>query len=450
MNRQTATLHPYQERGLQHILSNQGAGCFWDMGLGKTLTTLTALVQMRNAMVFNKALIVAPKRVAIHTWPTEIHKWNFDLDYSVITGSPAQRKAAARKDAKVFMINYENLLWLIQEFGKSWPFDVVVFDESSKMKDPGTKRFRAFRRVMPYVERTILLTGTPSANSLLNLWSQVYLLDQGKRLGKTYSVYKQRFFDSDYMGFNFTPKFQAERTVQSLVSDICLSMEAIDHLDVPARTNNVVDVYLGNALMTDYQRLEREMFLSLEHNDVEAANAAILTSKCLQFANGAMYATDENGDPTSTWEKVHDAKLDALEEIIDGNPGQPLLVFYNFKSDLERIQARFPQAQTIDKEAKILGQWNQGKVDLLLAHPASAGHGLNMQDGGHIAVWFGLTWSLENYMQANARLHRQGQKKPVIIHHIITRGTVDELVMQRLREKKSSQDILMQALKARA
>ena len=449
MNKQTLTLHPYQERGLQHILDNPGAGCFWDMGLGKTLTTLTALTQMKAAMVFKKVLIVAPKRVAVHTWPSEIAKWGFDLTYSVIAGTPGQRQRKAQADVDICLINYENLVWLIKLYGRNWPYDVVVFDESSKMKDPGTKRFRAFKRAMPYVERTILLTGTPSANSLLNLWSQVYLLDQGERLGKTYTAYKNRFFDSDFMGYTFTPKYNSEREIQGEINDVCLSMEALDHLDVPAVTHNTVEVFLSTTQLVRYGLLEVQMYLMLEENSVEAANAAVLTSKCLQYANGAVYVTDEMGDSTGEWEVLHDLKLDALEEIIDGNPGQPLLVFYNFKSDLARILKRFPQGQTIDKDGAILDDWNASKIPLLVAHPASAGHGLNMQDGGHIAVWFGLTWSLENYMQANARLHRQGQTKPVVIHHIITRDTVDELVMQRLVEKKSSQDILMQALKRR-
>ena len=749
MSRLNFTLHPYQQKAANHILDNASAALFMDMGLGKTLTTLYAIDLLLASCDTRRVLIVAPKRVQLHTWPTEIRKWGFDFRVSVITGTPSERKIAARKDADVYLINYENLVWLIKDVGRAWSYDMVVFDESSKMKDSSTKRFRAYRQVMPKVQRTLLLTGTPASNGLLNLWSQVYMLDAGQRLCRTMTTYKQTYFESDYMGYNWTLRPGAEQTIHDKVQDICLSMEAEDYLDMPELITNQVTVYMDQANKDQYKQLENDMFVQLQENEVEAVNAAVLTGKCLQFSNGAVYTTDDNGEATGQWEQVHDAKLEALQEIQEGTGG-PILVFYNFKSDLQRLKAYFKKAEVLDKEGKLLDKWNKGEIEMLLAHPAclhantevltenrgwvrivdvktdekvfdgiefvshkgcsyagvkpvinlfgitltqnhkilvdgcweeakyvkntesvrrkarysyqgddsylskmlplwsdkedafaecketqpeeirilqsvhkayvsyddrdtflqrvaryslslfrqagqelwrkgnrsmrtmgrkfrkflpryvsviqrgfadrpyqceqglfqrklsvgysagsaieqtkqsdidvprkknafsrvmqgdrfeqgednaildclqnnrgcgssgselnlsekqkvapvydlvdcgrrhrfvirnkigelfishnSAGHGLNMQAGGNTIVWFGLTWSLENYMQANARLHRQGQEKPVIVHHIITDSTVDQLVLERITTKRATQDILMDALKDR-
>ena len=437
-------LHAYQQRGVDHILSNPYCALFWDLGLGKTLTTLVGTTTLMGRGDLKRCLIVAPKRVALHTWPTEISKWFGDqYRVSLITGTPSKRMSAAKADADFYLINFENLAWLVGEFLKDWRWDGLVIDESSKCKSPSTKRFKAIKKILKHVDTTILLSGTPAPNSLLDLWSQVYLLDMGERLLPSMTRYKAKYFKSDYMGYSWTPKEGAREVIQNKISDLCMSLKAEDYLDMPDYIENCIPVYLSETEQATYKELEDEFFLELSGSEIVAANAAVLASKCLQYANGALYDTE------SDWHEVHAHKLDALEDIIEESAGAPILVAYNYQFDLERLRYRFPQAQVLDKQGTLIDKWNEGKVPVLLVHPASAGHGLNLQQGGNIIVWFGLTWSLENYLQLNGRLYRQGQTKPVFVHHIITEGTVDELVLERLRSKASVQDILMNALKGR-
>ncbi len=413
------------------------------------MSTLTALQTIKDAGGLKKVLIVAPLRVATHTWPNEVEKWDhINLTYRVIRGTPNMRKKQIASPADVYIINYENLSWLVDNYRHNWPFDVVVFDESSKMKSASSKRFKAFRKVQRFSSRVICLTGTPAPNGLLDLWAQVYLLDGGERLHPYITHYKNEWFNSDYMGYNWTPKYGADQDIQDRIKDICLSMQAKDYLELPEYISNVVKVYLTDQQMDQYKELQDEFYLELSaETSVTAANAAVLSSKCLQFSNGAMYLNDSFGNPTSDWEEIHTEKLNALQDIVDEANGAPVLVFYNYRSDLDRIKNQFKQAVELDKEGKLLNAWNAGRIPILLAHPASAGHGLNMQDGGNIVVWFGLNWSLELYQQANARLYRQGQTKPVFVHHIVAADTVDELVLDRLSNKRSVQDVLINALK---
>lgn len=362
-------------------------------------------------------------------------------------GSPKQREEALFKKADVYLINRENVEWLVNYYQRKWPFKTVIIDELSSFKSSSAKRFKALRKVRPFMERVIGLTGTPSPNSLLDLWPQIYLLDQGERLGKTITQYRTKYFVPAQKNGHIVYSWQlipgAEEAIYDKISDICVSMKAKDHLSLPPRTENIVEIELSNSSWKQYKELEREYVLELEESDVVASNAATLSNKLLQLSNGAIY--DENGDGR----EIHQGKLDALERIIEDAQGQSILVFYQYKHDLERILARFKQAKVLNVADGDIQKWNEGKIPLLLAHPQSAGHGLNLQKGGHIIVWFGLTWSLEFYQQANARLDRQGQEQPVIIHHLVTKGTIDEQVIKALQTKEVGQEALMAAVKAK-
>lgn len=444
--------HKYQEKAIFHLLKYPGAGLFLDMGLGKTVITLTALRNMIIGCVVKKVLIIAPLRVATETWPNEIRKWDHlkDIPFQVIRGTPSERKAQMFSPAPIHIINVEMLAKLRKEIGKDWHYDCVVYDESSLFKSPGSQRFKAVRYLGKRVERSIILTGTPAANGLLDLWSQVFLIDKGERLFPTFTDYKNNWFISDYSGYKWHPRSEeVECQIRENISDICLSMSAEDYLSMPDRIDNNIELHFSNVNAEKYKELQNDMYLQLKAGGVEAVNAASLTGKCLQFSNGAMYLSDEDGNPTKHWEEVHTTKLDALNEIIEEAAGQPVLVFYNFRHDIERIQKRFKHAVDV-KTKGATDKWNKGQVELMLAHPASAGHGLNLQDGGNIIVWFGLTWSLEYYQQANARLHRQGQTKPVFIHHLIVKDSIDDQVLQALHEKRTVQDVLLEALKEAA
>ncbi len=394
-------------------------------------------------------LVIAPLSVAEKTWTDEIEKWDHlqHLTFSKVLGSPKQREEALFKKANVYLINRENVEWLVNYYQRKWPFKTVIIDELSSFKSSSAKRFKALRKVRPFMERVIGLTGTPSPNSLLDLWPQIYLLDQGERLGKTITQYRTKYFVPAQKNGHIVYSWQlipgAEEAIYDKISDICVSMKAKDHLSLPPRTENIVPIELSNSSWKKYKELEREYVLELEESDVVASNAATLSNKLLQLSNGAIY--DENGDGR----EIHQGKLDALERIIEDAQGQSILVFYQYKHDLERILARFKQAKVLNVSDGDIQKWNEGKIPLLLAHPQSAGHGLNLQKGGHIIVWFGLTWSLEFYQQANARLDRQGQEQPVIIHHLVTKGTIDEQVIKALQTKEVGQDALMAAVKAK-
>lgn len=443
-------LHDYQEYSLNWVLERPYSGLFLDMGLGKTLITLTAIEYLIRFGQVEKVLVIAPLTVAQATWGAEIEKWDHlqHLSLSKVLGSPAQKRIDALEvEADIYIINPENIKWLVEYYGKDWPFDMLVIDELSSFKDHSTQRFKALRKVRPKAKRVIGMTGTPAPNGLINLWSQQYLIDRGERLEKTIGAYRRKYFKpgrtNGHIVYDYVLLPGAEKEIFEKIEDIDVSMKAKDHLNLPERTDNLVEVAMNDKEKKIYDQMERDYVISLDESDIIASNAAVLTNKLIQFANGAVY--DEEGEV----QVIHNRKLDALERVIEEAQGEPVLVFYKYKHDLERIQKRFKQAKKLDVNAGDVEKWNAGEIPLLLAHPQSAGHGLNLQKGGHIIVWFGLTWSLEYYQQANARLNRQGQENPVVIHHLITKGTVDELVIRRLKDKDYDQEELIHALKAR-
>ena len=407
---------------------------------------------MHDRFEVSRVLVIAPKRVAEDTWMREAAKWDHlkRLTISPVLGTAAQRTAALDADADLYVIGRDNVVWLVellQKRRRGWPFDMIVIDELSSFKNSQAKRFRALRRAIPFAHRVVGLTGTPSPNGLMDLWSEIYLLDQGERLGKTIGWYRDEYFRpgmrNGYTVYKWEPRQGAQKEIEKRISDICVSMSASDYLQLPERIDNVIPVRLTDEERKAYDEMERDQLLQLgEDETVVALNAAAVMSKLLQIANGAVYA--EGGAVM----RIHDEKAQALEEIID-TTGEPVLVFYSFRHDLETIQRRIPEARTLEGPEDIAA-WNRGEIQVLLAHPASVGYGLNLQEGGHVIVWYGLTWSLELYQQANARLHRQGQERPVIVHHLITEGTVDEQVMRALQAKDTSQAALLAALKERS
>ena len=438
-------LHPYQRRSVDFIKDRRRCGLFLDMGLGKSVSTLTAALDLIQSFAVHKVLVVAPLRVANSVWAQERDKWEHlkPLRVSVCTGPSKRRLAALQMDADVYVINRENVEWLVEQYGTRWPFDMVVIDESSSFKNASSKRFKAMRKVLPYTNYMVLLTGTPSPNGLIDLWSQVYLIDFGHALGRTMTAYKQRFFEQDYMGYNFTLRPGADQTIHDLISPFTVHMSAEDYLELPPRIDVTVKTSMPPAAQETYRNFERTLLAELDDGEeVEAMTAAVLANKLLQFANGGMY-TDEKRN----YSDIHSTKLDALAEIIEDNANENVLVSYNYRFDLERLQKRFSDAVVLDKQQETIDRWNRGEIKLLLAHPASAGHGLNIQAGGSLIVWFGLTWSLEHYLQFNARLHRQGQLKPVRVIHIVAEDTIDERVLNVLAAKDKTQSALLRALK---
>ena len=438
-------LHKYQERAVDFILKQERCMLALEMGLGKSVSTLTAICDMLDTFTARKVLVVAPLRVANSVWAQEVRLWDHlkHLRVSVATGSNKARREALSLDADIYVINRENIPWLVENYGKQWDFDVVVIDESSSFKNPSSKRFKALRKMLPNIDSVILLSGTPSPNGLLDLWAQMYLVDYGERLGRTLTGYKQRFFEADYWGRKFEPRKGSEEKIHALLADKIIHMSADDYLDVPARIDLQVRVPMPPKVAEGYKEFERTMLAELDDGEeVEASTAAVLANKLMQYANGALY-TDANGN----WSETHAAKLDALSEIVDDNEGETILVAYNYKSDLARLLKRFPQAKLLDKRQETIDAWNRGDIPMLLAHPASAGHGLNLQKGGALCVWFGLNWSLELYQQFNARLHRQGQTRPVRVVHILAENTIDERVIGVLGDKDAVQRNLLTALK---
>lgn len=439
--------HNYQQFATDFIL-NQSICCLMlDMGLGKTVITLTALWQLAlDSFDVSRVLVIAPKRVAEDTWPKELAKWEHlsGLTSSLVLGSAAERKAALQRKAFLYIINRENVAWLVKNH--YWDFDMVVIDELSSFKSNKAERFKAMKKVRPMVTRIVGLTGTPAPNTLLDLWPQMYLMDMGQRLGRFIGGFRDRFFLPDKRNreiiYSYKPREGAEDAIYALISDICISMKAADYLDMPERIDNRIEVSMSPKERKLYDDFQKDMVLSIDDEELDAANAASLSNKLLQMANGAVYGEDKKVLP------IHDRKLDALEDLVEAANGKPLLVAYWYKHDLQRIKARFKNARCIDT-AKDIDDWNVGQIPLALIHPASAGHGLNLQDGGCTIIWFGLTWSLELYQQLNARLWRQGQKHTVVIHHIITKGTHDEDVMRALENKDTRQSALIEAVRAR-
>lgn len=440
--------HEYQAYAISHIESHKEAALFLDMGLGKTVITLTAINELAfDFFEVSKVLVIAPLRVARDTWPAEIQKWDQLklLSYSVAVGSVEERRKALWKKALVYIINRENVDWLVNQSGLPFDYDMVVIDELSSFKSGKARRFRSLLKVRPRVKRIVGLTGTPSGNGLMDLWAEFRLLDMGKRLGRFITRYREAFFLPDKRNqqiiFSYKPKPEAAKRIYGLISDMTISMKSVDFLDMPPLVTNVIPVELSEKERRQYELLKADMVLSLGDQEIDAKNAAALSGKLLQMANGAVY--DEEGEVIS----IHDRKLDALEDVIEGANGKPVLVAYWFRHDLERMKKRFTGLREI-RSSEDITDWNEGKIAVAAIHPASAGHGLNLQQGGSMLAWFGLTWSLELYQQTNARLWRQGQKDMVIIHHIVTKGTIDEQVMRALKRKDRTQVALIDAVKA--
>jgi SNF2 family DNA or RNA helicase len=437
-------MHNYQNHASEFIKIQKRCLLAIGMGCGKTISTLTAINDLIDSFTIRKTLIVAPLRVANSVWAQEALLWDHTkhLKVSVCTGTERQRLTALMQDADIFVINRENIHWLVKSQSK-WRFDCVVIDESDSFKNASSKRFRSLRKILPDTTHMVLLSGTPSPNGLLDIWAQMYLIDFGERLGRTMTSFKDRFFEKDYMGYNFTPREGSADKIHNLLRGKVLSMSSEDYLELPDRIDLVEAVELPVRTLSDYKDFETTLLATLpDGEEVEAMNAAVLAGKLLQYANGAMY-TDE----LHNWTHIHDVKLDALAEIIENNEGENILVAYNFKHDLMRLQQRFPGGVVLDKDPETITRWQQGKIKLLFAHPQSAGHGINLQAGGCLAVWFGLTWSLGHYQQFNARLHRQGQGRPVRIIHIIAADTIDERVVSVLSLKGAVQNNLLNALK---
>lgn len=440
--------HDYQRYATDFIINNPISAVLLEMGLGKSVISLSAINElMLDYFDVSSTLVIAPLRVAISTWPEEIKKWEHlkYLTYSVVTGSEKERLDALKKPAHIYIINRENVDWLITKSGFKWFFDMVVIDELSSFKSYQAKRFKSLLKARPKVKRIVGLTGTPSSNGLMDLWAEFRLLDMGERLGRYITHYRQNFFVPDKRNqqiiFSYKPKDGAEKQIYSLISDITISMKSKDFLKMPECVLNEVEVCLSEKERKLYDSLKADMVLKLEDEEIDAVNAATLSNKLLQMANGAVYNDKKESSI------IHDRKLDALEDLIEGANGKPVLVAYWFKHDLERIKKRFDVREI--KTSKDISDWNNGKIPIAIIHPASAGHGLNLQAGGSTLIWFSLTWSLELYQQTNARLYRQGQDSTVVIHHILTKGTIDEDVMKALKAKERIQDALINSVKAR-
>lgn len=447
-------LHDYQVKAVDMIVNNFNCGLFLDMGLGKTVSTLTAIQELREMGFIDKVLIIAPKKVAQVTWKDEINNWEHlkGLRISVIDGTAAQRRAAMMADADIYTVSRDNVVWLVVEHGGvKLPYDMVVIDELSSFKNYASKRFKALRRVRKFIPRVVGLTGTPAPNGLIDLWAQMFLIDEGKRLGKTITGYRDRFFtagrrngDIVYQWDLKSPAEETEQKISDLIKDICISMSAEDYLKMPDKLMYYDRVKLSDKDFKAYKTFEREQVLEfIESGEtITAASAAALSNKLQQFANGAMYGADRKVL------QLHDEKVEKLKELVEAANGQPVLVAYSFKHDLDKIMEALKEYKPVKLEKpEQIADWNAGKINVLVTHPASAGHGLNLQKGGHIMIWYGLTWALELYQQFNARLYRQGQKKPVSIHHIIATDTVDEKIIKSLDGKDTTQRSLMDAIK---
>ena len=439
--------HNYQTYATDFIVGHLEAAVFLDMGLGKSVITLTALLDLcLDRFEIAKVLVIAPLRVARDTWTAELQKWDHlkCFTYATVIGSVSEREAALRKKAHIYLINRENVSWLIEESGFPFDFDMIVIDELSSFKSYQAKRFRSLLRVRPTVKRIVGLTGTPAGNGLTDLWAEFRILDLGKRLGRFITHYRNRYFLPDKRNgmtvYSYKPLPGAEDAIYRQISDITVSMKAVDHLDMPECIFNDVTVSLSEEERQKYDTLRNNLILSLGEDEIDASNAASLSNKLSQMANGAVYGEDK------TVHRIHDRKLDALEDLIEAANGKPVLVAYWYRHDLERIRARFCVREI--RTSADISDWNAGKIPVAVIHPASAGHGLNLQAGGSTLIWFGLTWSLELYLQTNARLWRQGQTaKTVVIHRIVAEGTVDELMLKALDRKERSQNSLIDAVR---
>lgn len=446
------TPHAYQKRAEDFVVSRRFCALFLDMGLGKSVITLTALQRLRDDYLeISRVLVVAPKSVARNTWTGECAKWDHlqGTRVSVVMGTARQRERALETDADLYVTNRDNVTWLVEQYGKDlvrWPFDCVVLDESTSFKNPSSRRFKSLRKVRPYITRMILLTGTPSPNGLMDLWPQLWLLDLGQRLGRTLGTYRSLYFlpgrrNGDIV-YEWVPKTGAREKIAEKIQDICLSMKAEEYIQLPDKIVMTVPVSLTDVEMKGYRTFEKEQLLQVDESSIEATTAATLTNKLLQFTGGALYDMEHNSID------VGSSKMEALADLIEA-ADEPVLVFYAYQHELERMCKTFAHLAPVHftGEPEILSDWNLGRIRLLLCHPASVAYGLNMQQGGRIIVWYTPTWNLELYEQANARLFRQGQVKPVLIYHLIAPGTMDERVMAALSGKGSLQDELMRRIK---
>lgn len=440
--------HPYQEFAKEFMISNPLSALFLEMGLGKTITTLTAIDELLyDCFEIRKVLIIAPLRVANSTWPSEIKKWEHLklLRYSIVTGNEAERIQALNIKAEIYIINRENVDWLVNKSGVAMNFDMLVIDELSSFKSYTSKRFKSLLKIRPYFKRVVGLTGTPSSNGLMDLWAEFRILDFGKRLGRYITHYRNKYFVPDKRNgmiiYSYKPQEDAEQQIYEAINDITISMKSCDHLKLPELIMNEVEVVLENKEVERYQDFKKAMVMTIGEEEIDAVNAASLSNKLLQLANGSIYDEEKN------YHTVHDKKIEALEQLVEEANGKPVLIAYCFKADKERIEQRFNVREI--QSAGDIEDWNKGEILVGLIHPASAGHGLNLQQGGCTLIWFGLTWSLELYQQTNARLYRQGQNQTVVIHHIITTNTIDEDVMKALKRKERTQEALMSAVKAR-
>ena len=439
--------HPYQQYAIERIIQDTHVGLLLDMGLGKTVITLTAI----NALLFDyldisRVLVIAPKKVAEATWQTEAGKWEHlgHLTMATALGTARERLEAVESGANVTVINRENVPWLVEQVGERWPFDMVVVDESSSFKNPAAQRFKALRKMLGRIRRLVILTGTPAPNGIMDIWAQIYLLDRGERLGRYISHYRERYFDFNPWRHEYTAKPGAFEAVQKKIGDLCVSMSAADYLTMPELITHDVPVALGKDAQAKYRQMEREMVLELGEEEISAMSAATLTGKLLQLCGGCVY------DAAGQAHEIHRDKLEALGELMEGLGGDHALLFYGYRHELPGIMDALKgyRVRVLDSHEDA-DAWNRGEVDVLVAHPASCAYGLNLQQGGHHVIWYTLTWSLELYQQANARLHRQGQTRPVIVHRLLVKGGADEDVAAALEGKADTQDALLAALKAR-
>jgi len=474
-----------QQMAIQRLVEQPHNMMAMGMAIGKTGAVLTAIRDLLDTFQVNHVLVIAPLLVAEETWPDEIETWEHTcvLDYEVVTGAPARRESRAKRLPELTITNVESVVWLVEFWGDDWPYDWVIVDESSKFKNPAKKtkptkkavqrivdetlaalpkdmhpddvavavakaakrapryptRFGALCTRLQYTHRFTTMTGTLCPNGLLDLWAQYYLLDRGTRLGSTYSAYRGRWFDGDYMGFKYAPRPGAFEAITEAIRDITISMRTEDYADLPAVLHSTITVKLPPKVMAQYRKFEKTLIWQHGDDDIEAVNNGVLTGKLLQLCNGSIY--DEDGQA----HEIHALKLEALDRIIEEANGAPVLVAYSYEFDLAKLKKRYPKAEVVGEKPNLQKRWNRGEIPILLAHPASAGHGLNLQIGGYIAVWYGLPWSLEYYLQLNQRLRRPGQPETVIIHHIVAQGTVDERVMAVLPEKEATQDAVIEA-----
>lgn len=440
--------HNYQNYAKDFILAHKVSALFLDCGLGKTITTLTAINElMYDSFEISKVLIIAPLRVAQSTWKEEIEKWDHLnlLRYSIAVGDEKERLKALKQNSDIYIINRENVDWLVTKSGIDFNFGMLVIDELSSFKSHTSKRFKSLLKIRPYFERVVGLTGTPSSNGLMDLWAEFRVLDLGERLGRYITHYRNEFFLPDKRNgaiiFSYKPQPNAEERIYRRLADMTISMKSTEYLKMPELILNELEINLDEEDQIKYKKFKKEMVMTIQEKEIDAINAASLSNKLIQLANGSIYDEDKK------FYEVHNKKLDKLEEIIESANGKPVLVAYWFKADKERIEKRFKVREI--KTADDIKQWNKGMIDLALIHPASAGHGLNLQSGGSTLVWFSLTWSLELYQQTNARLYRQGQKDTVVIHHLITKNTIDEDIIKSLKRKDKTQEALMKAVKAR-